>query len=96
MIKYETMFILKPGQEDDAYQAGVEKFTTLITDQGGEVTNVNHMGRRKLAYEVRKKFREGYYVLIHYTAEPSVTAELERNFKISDDVIRYLIVKEEE
>ena len=41
MIKYETMFILKPGQEDDAYQAVVEKFTTLITDQGGEVTNVN-------------------------------------------------------
>lgn len=96
MTKYETMFILKPEQDDDTYNALVEKFTGIIAAEGGETTNVNRMGRRKLAYEVKKKFREGYYVLINYTAEPSVTDELERNFKISDDVIRYLIVKEEE
>ncbi|NLP36953.1 MAG: 30S ribosomal protein S6 [Firmicutes bacterium] len=96
MIKYETMFILKPDLEEDAYTALVERFQGLIEAEGGEVTNVERMGRRKLAYEVKKKFREGYYVLINYKSEPHVTAELERNFKITDDVIRYLIVREEE
>ncbi|HZK24512.1 MAG TPA: 30S ribosomal protein S6 [Oscillospiraceae bacterium] len=96
MTKYETMFILRPEQDDDTYNTMVEKFTGIIEAEGGEITNINRMGRRKLAYEVKKQFREGYYVLINYTAEPSVTNELERNFKISDDVIRYLIVREED
>lgn len=96
MTKYETMFILKPEQEDDAYTALVDKFKGIIEAEGGEVTNVNRMGRRKLAYEVKKKFREGYYVLLNYTGKANATDELERNFKISDDVIRYLIVREGE
>ncbi|MBS3886953.1 MAG: 30S ribosomal protein S6 [Dethiobacter sp.] len=96
MLKYETMFILRPELENEAYDTLVEKFKGIIEAQKGEVTNVNRMGRRKLAYEVMKKFREGYYVLFNYSAEAGVTAELERNFKISDDVIRYLIVKEGE
>lgn len=96
MTKYETMFILKPEQDDDTYNALIEKFTGIIEAEGGEITNINRMGRRKLAYEVKKKFREGFYVLLNYTAEASAVAELERNFKISDDVIRYLIVRDEE
>jgi small subunit ribosomal protein S6 len=96
MTTYETMFILKPEMEDEAYDALVEKFKGILEAQGGEVTNVNRMGRRKLAYEVKKKFREGYYVLFNYTGGANATDELERNFKISDDVIRYLIVKEGE
>lgn len=96
MIKYETMFILKPELEEEAYDALVEKFKGILEAQGGEVTNVNRMGRRKLAYEVKKKFREGYYVLFNYSGQPGVTDELERNFRISDDVIRYLVVKEGE
>jgi len=95
MTKYEAMFIVKPDLEEDAYEAVSTKFEELIETTGGEVTNVNLMGRRKLAYEV-KKFREGFYVLLNYTAKPAVTAELERNFKISDEIIRYLIVKEED
>ncbi|MBS4030411.1 MAG: 30S ribosomal protein S6 [Clostridiales bacterium] len=96
MTKYETMYILRPELEEEAYDALVEKFKGIIEGEKGEVTNVNRMGRRKLAYEVDKKFREGYYVLFHYTGEANVTNELERNFRISDDVIRYLIVKEEQ
>lgn len=96
MTKYETMFILKPELEAEVYESLVEKFKGVIEAQGGEVTNVNRMGRRKLAYEVRKKFREGYYVLFNYAGDGNVTDELERNYKISDDVIRYLIVKEGE
>lgn len=96
MTKYETMFVLRPDADEETYDALIERFQGIITDQGGEVTNVNRMGKRKLAYVVKKKYREGYYVLINYSGEPDVTAELERNFRISDDVIRYLIVKEEE
>lgn len=96
MTNYETMYILKPELEDEAYDALVEKFKGIIESEGGEVTNVNRMGRRKLAYEVKKKFREGYYVLMNYSGEARATNELERNFKISDDVIRYLVVKEGE
>ncbi|NLZ93357.1 MAG: 30S ribosomal protein S6 [Firmicutes bacterium] len=96
MTKYETMFILAPEQDDETYAAQVEKFKGIIEAEGGEVTNINRMGRRKLAYEVRKKFREGYYVLFNYLGSPDVTDELERNFRISDEVIRYLIVKEGE
>jgi small subunit ribosomal protein S6 len=96
MTKYETMFILQPELEAEAYDALVEKFKGIIETEGGEVTNVNRMGRRKLAYEVKKKFREGYYVLFNYTGEARATDELERYFRISDDVIRYLIVKEGE
>ncbi|MDW7652373.1 MAG: 30S ribosomal protein S6 [Bacillota bacterium] len=95
MTNYETMFIFKPEQDDEAYDALVEKFKGIIESEGAEVTNVNRMGRRKLAYEV-KKFNEGYYVLFNYTGGSNATDELERNFRISDDVIRYLIVKEEE
>ena len=96
MTKYETMFILAPEQDDETYAAQVEKFKGIIEAEGREVTNINRMGRRKLAYEVRKKFREGYYVLFNYLGSPDVTDELERNFRISDEVIRYLIVKEGE
>ncbi|NLM47149.1 MAG: 30S ribosomal protein S6 [Firmicutes bacterium] len=96
MTKYEAMFIIKPDLEEDAYEAISTRFKELIETAGGEVTNLTLMGRRKLAYEVKKKFREGFYVLINYTAKPAVTAELERNFKISDEIIRYLIVKEED
>jgi small subunit ribosomal protein S6 len=96
MTKYETMFILRPEQDDEAYDALVEKFKGILESEGAEVTNVNRMGRRKLAYEVMKKFREGYYVLFNYAGGSNATDELERNFRISDDVIRYLIVKEGE
>ena len=96
MTKYETMFILKPEQDDEAYNALVEKFKGILEGEGAEVTKVNAMGRRKLAYEVKKKFNEGYYVLFNYTGESRATDELERNFRISDDVIRYLVVKEGE
>ena len=96
MNKYETMFILKPEQEEETYNTLVEKFKGILEAEGAEVTNVNIMGRRKLAYEVKKKFNEGYYVLFNYSGESRATDELERNFRISDDVIRYLFVKEEE
>ncbi len=95
MSRYETMFIMKPDLSDEQYDSLVEKFKGILEGQQAEVTNIHRMGRRRLAYEV-KKLREGYYVLINYNGAPAATDELERNFRISDDVIRYLIIKEDE
>jgi small subunit ribosomal protein S6 len=89
------MFILKPDLSDEQFDSQVEKFKGILENQEAEVSNINRMGRRRLAYEV-KKLREGYYVLINYSGGPAATDELERNFRISDDVIRYLIIKEDE
>lgn len=95
MSKYETMFILKPDLSDEQYDSLVDKVKGILGGQQAEVININRMGRRRLAYEV-KKLREGYYVLCNYAGSPAATQELERNFRISDDVIRYLIIKEDE
>jgi len=95
MSAYEVMFILKPDLEEEKYDALISKFKGVIEAGKGEVTNFNRIGRRRLAYEV-KKFREGFYLLFNYSGAPSVTDELERNFRITDEVIRYLIVKEDE
>ncbi|WP_438433628.1 30S ribosomal protein S6 [Gorillibacterium sp. sgz500922] len=93
MRKYEVMYIVRPDAEEQAFQAAVEKFQTIITNGGGEVTKSEVMGKRRLAYEI-KKFRDGFYVLVNFTAEPAVVAELERVMKISDEVIRYLIIND--
>ncbi len=90
MRKYETIFVLKPDLEEDARKAAIDKFTGIINSDG-EVTNVDEWGSRRLAYEI-DKIREGYYVLVDFVANTDLPAELERNYKISDDVIRYIVV----
>ncbi|MBO2944490.1 30S ribosomal protein S6 [Paenibacillus sp. F411] len=92
MRKYEVMYIIRPDIEQEAVQAAVEKFQGIISN-GGEITKHDVMGKRRLAYEI-KKFRDGVYVLVNFTAEPAVVTELERIMKISDEVIRYLITND--
>lgn len=92
MRKYEVMYIIRPDVDEEAMKSAVEKFQTIITN-GGEVTKSDVMGKRRLAYEINK-FRDGYYVLVNFNAEPAVVAELERVMKISDEVIRYLITND--
>lgn len=94
MRKYEVMYILRPDIEQDAVQAAVEKFRGVMSN-GGEITDHQEMGKRRLAYEINK-FRDGFYVLVNFHATPDVVTELERVMKISDDVIRYLIVRVDE
>lgn len=95
MRKYETMFILNIGLSKEQLPEMVERFTTVITNGGGQVDKLAEWGKRRLAYEVNKQ-REGYYFLVNFTAEPTVAKELERVFKISEDVVRYLIVRLED
>ena len=92
MRYYETLFIINPDLAEDEITAVVEKFTGILTDAGAMMVKVDPWGRRRLAYEV-KKFTKGFYVLMEYGAEPAAVAEMERIFKIDEQVIRYLTVK---
>ena len=90
MRDYEALYILRPEMTEEEYTAAVEKFNALIQVNGGEVVKTDIWGKRKLAYEI-EKLREGYYVLVTFKAEPELPQELERNFRIADSVLRYLV-----
>ena len=95
MRKYEAMYIIRPTLEEEPTKALVERFTKLITDQGGQVEKVDEWGKRRLAYPIND-FHEGYYVLVNFEAQSEVPQELERVFKITDDVLRYIVVRDDE
>jgi small subunit ribosomal protein S6 len=95
MRHYETLFIINPDLTEEETAATVEKFAAILTDAGSTMVKVDHWGRRRLAYEV-KKFSKGYYVLFEYGALPETVAEMERNFKIDERVIRFMTVKKED
>lgn len=92
MRNYELMYIIRPDVEAEAVQAVAEKFQGIIAD-GGQVTKHDVLGKKRLAYEI-DKYREGTYVLVHFTAPPSVVAELERVLKITDEVIRHMVTRD--
>ena len=94
MNKYELAVVVNAKIEDDARAAVIEKVQAYITRFGGQVTNVDEWGKRKLAYEIQK-MREGYYYFIHFEAEATAPAEIEARLRIMDNVIRFLCVKEE-
>ncbi len=95
MREYEVMYIIKPNFEDDKYTEIIEKYNALIQANGGEILKVEPWGKRRLAYEI-EKLREGYYVLLRINGAPELPKELERNFKIADVIMRYLVVRVEE
>ncbi len=91
MKKYEGIFIFLPTLEEEARNTMLERIKTIITDNGS-IENVDEWGMRKLAYEINY-ITEGYYVLIDFsTADPAVINEVDRICKISDDIIRHMIV----
>lgn len=94
MRKYETIFILHPSLDEEAFKANVEKFKGVIENGGGVIENVDFWGKRKLAYEINK-ISEGYYTLINFSANPELPKELDRVFRITDTIVRHIIVKEE-
>ncbi|NLS44714.1 MAG: 30S ribosomal protein S6 [Firmicutes bacterium] len=94
MKKYETMFILKPDMEEENIEAAILGFRDLITGGGGTVADVNKWGKRRLAYEIQG-YEEGIYVIINFSAESAVAQELERVFKITDAILRYLLIRED-
>ncbi|WP_066387315.1 30S ribosomal protein S6 [Helicobacter himalayensis] len=94
MRHYETMFILKPTLVEEEIKTKIEIFKEVITKNGGEIETCLDMGMRNLAYEIEKNKR-GYYFVIYFKAEPSLIAELERNYRINEDVLRFIVIKYE-
>src|SRR4030065_71356 len=95
MRKYETIFILDPDLEDEQALSVIEKVKGIITQTKGEILKVEDWGKRKLAYEVKKK-PKGHYILIHFLGSPALLSELERNFRVMDAVIKYQSVRLDE
>ena len=94
MNKYETIFIINPNVDDAGIKELIQKFSDLINSDG-KVEKVEEMGKRKLAYEIKKN-KEGYYVVINFESNPELIKELERVYRITDNVIKFLTISKEE
>jgi small subunit ribosomal protein S6 len=92
MNKYEVMYVLDAALEDQARQDVISRFSSVVENNGGKVERVDEWGKRRLAYPINYK-TEGYYVLMYMSAPSELPRELERNFKISDACIRYLVTR---
>lgn len=95
MRAYEMMFITDPNLEVDQQEAILQRLSQVVTERGGTIVNVDRWGKRRLAYEIAGH-REGNYTVVAFQAGPAVGVELERVLRITDGVIRYLIVKQGE
>lgn len=91
MFSYEVMYIVKPMDNDDV-NAIVEKFNKLIVDNGGEVTGTDIWGKKRLAYEIQE-LSEGVYILVSFNAKDDTVRELNRVLSITEDVMRYMIIR---
>lgn len=91
MNKYESVVIISPNVVEEAVKGLVERFTTLINTDG-KVEKVDELGKKRLAYEIAKN-KEGYYVVFDFEANPSLIAELERNYRITDEVMKFIVIK---
>lgn len=94
MREYEIVYIFDPALPEDQVNEKLERFHGHITDGGGEITAVDHWGRRQLAYPIRKK-TSGYYVVVQFTAPTGGLPEMERTLKLDEELVRYLIVLSE-
>ena len=92
MNKYEDLYEIDPAMEDEPRKELIERFSGIITGNGGTVDKIDEWGKRRLAYPINFK-NEGYYVLLHMTAAPEFPRELERNLQISDQIMRYLVTR---
>lgn len=90
---YETIFIIDATLEEESVKALQDKFTNLIA-KNGTVESVDEWGKRRLAYEINDK-TEGYYVLVNFTADTEFPKELDRQYKITDGILRTIIVRKD-
>ena len=94
MSKYELAVVVSAKLEDDARAEVIEKVKALVTRFGGNITDVDEWGKKRLAYEIQK-MKEAYYYFIHFDSETTTPGEIEERIRIMDGVIRYLCVKQE-
>ena len=94
MTKYELAVVISAKLDDDARTDALEKVKELVVPYGGEITNIDEWGKRRLAYEIQK-MREGYYYFIQFDAASDTPAQIERHIRIMEPVIMYVCVKQE-
>jgi len=92
---YEAIYIVDTGLPDDQMNAIVDKYTGVVTRGGGTVDDIDRWEPRRLAYEVKGK-REGVHICMNFRSEPAAKDELDRIFRISDDVLRHMVIKADE
>ncbi|MDL4840943.1 30S ribosomal protein S6 [Aquibacillus rhizosphaerae] len=95
MRDYEIMYIIRPNIEEEAQTALVERFNTILSDNGAEIVKVEEKGKKRLAYEIND-FRDGYYVLITFKGDQNAINEFDRQAKFSDDIIRHIAIRNDE
>ena len=95
MRVYEVLFIIAPNTEEGDIETLVTQLSDVVTNQGAQVTNVNRMGRRRLAYPIGK-FNEGHYVVLTVEGTGAEIAEVERRMRVNDAVIRYITIRIDE
>lgn len=93
MNKYESVIIVNPNLEEESVKNLIKKFSDLINTDG-TVASVEEKGKRKLAYEIKKQ-KEGFYIVFKFEAKPELISELERNYRITDEVMKFIVIKEE-
>ena len=94
MNKYESVFIANPNLEEESIKALISKFSDLI-NANGKVEKVEEVGKKKLAYEIKKN-TEGYYVVMDFEANPEFVAELDRDYRITDGVMKFITIRKDE
>lgn len=94
MNQYEVMYVIDAALEDSARIELIDRFSELVKKNGGEIDRVDEWGKRRLAYAINYK-TEGYYVLMYIKAPSELPKELERNFQISDKILRSLVIRYE-
>ena len=92
MRPYEVMVIFDPDTDERQVQPTLDQHLTVVTKGGGNVSNVEVWGRRRLAYEIRKK-AEGIYVVLKATAEPADVKELDRQFTLNESIMRTKVLR---
>ena len=92
---YETTFILNPDMDEEDRDSLMERINGIITDNGGEISDTDVWGMRKLAYEIND-YTNGFYTVLSFSGNADLVNELERNFKLISDVLRYLIIRVED
>ena len=94
MNKYESVIIVNPNVDEEGVKALEKKFTNIINSDG-KLEKIDNLGKRKLAYEVKKN-NEGIYLVLTFEANANLIEELQRNYRITDEVIKFIVIKIEE
>lgn len=93
MNKYESVVIIDPSVTEEAMKELVTKYTDIINNEG-TVESVDELGKKKLAYEIKKN-KEGFYTIFNFEAKPELITELERNYRIDDSILKFITVRKE-